>query len=558
MEKCGADILVKCLETEGVDVVFGYPGGAVLAIYDALYDADIRHILVRHEQGAAHAADGYARATGRPGVCIATSGPGATNLVTGLATAYMDSVPVVAFTGQVATSWIGKDSFQEADITGITMPITKHNYLVKSTEDLPRVIKEAFYIATTGRPGPVLVDLPKDVSIGKCEFEYPSSVDLPGYKPTYEGHPKQVKELAKAITASSRPVLYVGGGVIWSGASDVMRELAELCDIPVTTTLTALGAFPTAHRLSLGMLGMHGTGYANLSVNECDLLIAVGARFDDRVIGDPQTFAPNAKVAHIDIDPAEIGKNVRYDIPIVGDARTVLESLIPQLSPMKRPEWLAQIAQWKKEWPLKYPRYADGIAPQYVIEQISDLTGGEAIVTTEVGQNQMWTAQFYKFKNARSFISSAGLGTMGFGFPAAIGAQIGRPDSLVIDIAGDGSFQMNIQELGTAVQYKLPVKVVILNNGYLGMVRQWQAMFHDKRYSSTALDYNPDFVAVAEAYGAKGIRVETEDEVRPSLERAFAEPGPVVVDVKVSREANVFPMVPPNMPISRMIRGDES
>ena len=320
----------------------------------------------------------------------------------------------------------------------------------------------------------------------------------------------------------------------------------------------ALGAFPTAHRLSLGMLGMHGTGYANLSVNECDLLIAVGARFDDRVIGDPQTFAPNAKVAHIDIDPAEIGKNVRYDIPIVGDARTVLESLIPQLSPMKRPEWLAQIAQWQKAWPLQYPRYADGIAPQYVIEQISDLTGGEAIVTTEVGQNQMWTAQFYKFKNARSFISSAGLGTMGFGFPAAIGAQIGRPDSLVIDIAGDGSFQMNIQELGTAVQYKLPVKIVILNNGYLGMVRQWQAMFHDKRYSSTALDYNPDFVAVAEAYGAKGIRVETEDEVRPSLERAFAEPGPVVVDVKVFREANVFPMVPPNMPISRMIRGDES
>lgn len=558
MRMCGADVLVKCLRTEGVDVVFGYPGGAVLPIYDALYDADIRHVLVRHEQGAAHAADGYARATGRPGVCIATSGPGATNLVTGLATAYMDSVPMIAFTGQVATSWIGRDSFQEADITGITMPITKHNYLVKSTEDLPRVIKEAFHIATTGRPGPVLVDLPKDTSIGECDFEYPNTVDLPGYKPTYEGHPRQVKELARAIAESSRPVLYVGGGVIWSGASDVLRQLAELCSIPVTTTLTALGAFPTAHRLSLGMLGMHGTGYANLSVSECDLLIAVGARFDDRVIGNPETFAPKATVAHIDIDPAEIGKNVRYNIPIVGDARTVLESLIPQVAAADRSEWLAQIAEWKKEWPLTYPPCPDGIAPQFVIEQISDLTDGEAIVATEVGQNQMWTAQFYKFKRARSFLSSGGLGTMGFGFPAAIGAQIGQPDRLVIDIAGDGSFQMNIQELATAVQYRLPVKVVILNNGYLGMVRQWQAMFHGKRYSSTVLDHNPDFVAVAEAYGAKGMLVETEGEVRPSLERAFAEPGPVVVDVRVSREANVFPMVPPNRPISKMIRGDES
>jgi len=555
---CGARILVECLKAEHVDVVFGYPGGAVLPIYDVLYDADIRHILVRHEQAAAHAADGYARATGRPGVCIATSGPGATNLVTGLATAYMDSVPVIAFTGQVATNWIGRDSFQEADITGITMPITKHNYLVKSTEDLARVIKEAFHIATTGRPGPVLIDLPKDTSLGECEFVYPTSVDLPGYRPTYEGHPKQIKELAKAIAESSRPVLYVGGGVIWSGASEALKTLAELCEIPVTTTLTALGAFPTGHRLSLGMLGMHGTGYANLAVNECDLLIAVGARFDDRVIGDPATFAPKAKVAHVDIDPAEIGKNVRYDIPIVGDARTVLESLIPQLSPMKHPDWLAQISEWKKQWPLTYRRRQDGIAPQYVIEQISDLTDGEAIITTEVGQNQMWTAQFYKFKKPRSFISSAGLGTMGFGFPAAIGAQVGRPDRLVIDIAGDGSFQMNIQELATAVQYKLPVKVVILDNGYLGMVRQWQEMFHGRRYSATALEHNPDFVAVAEAYGAKGILVQTEEEVRPALERAFAEPGPVVVDVKVAREANVFPMVPPNSPISKMIRGDES
>jgi acetolactate synthase-1/2/3 large subunit len=558
MEISGAQMLVECLRAEKVDVVFGYPGGAVLPIYDVLYDADIRHVLTRHEQGAAHAADGYARATGRPGVCLATSGPGATNLVTGLATAYMDSVPMVAFTGQVATSWIGRDSFQEADITGITMPITKHNYLVKSVHDLPRVIKEAFHIASTGRPGPVLVDLPKNVSISTGEFRYPDAVDLPGYKPTYEGHPKQIRELAKAIEASVRPVLYVGGGVIASGASDALIALAERCDIPVTTTLTALGAFPSAHRLSLGMLGMHGTGYANLAVTECDLLIAVGARFDDRVIGDPETFAPGAKVAHIDIDPAEIGKNVRYDIPIVGDARLVLEALVPQLAKQSKPGWHERIAEWKKQWALTYRCAGDGIPPQYVIEQISDLTNGEAIITTEVGQNQMWTAQFYKFRRPRSFITSGGLGTMGFGFPAAIGAQVGQPNRTVIDIAGDGSFQMNIQELGTAVEYGLPVKVAILNNGYLGMVRQWQEMFHRKRYSSTALNHNPDFVAVAEAYGARGMRVETEEGVRPALEQALAHPGPVVIDFRVSREANVFPMVAPNTSISRMIRGDEA
>lgn len=558
MEISGAQMLVECLKAENVDVVFGYPGGAVLPIYDVLYDADIRHVLTRHEQGAAHAADGYARATGRPGVCLATSGPGATNLVTGLATAHMDSVPVVAFTGQVATSWIGRDSFQEADITGITMPITKHNYLVKSVSDLPRVIREAFHIVSTGRPGPVLVDLPKNVSIGRGEFHYPNTVDLPGYKPTYEGHPKQIRELAKAIETSVRPVLYVGGGVIAAGASDALCTLAERCDIPVTTTLTALGAFPSAHRLSLGMLGMHGTGYANLAVTECDLLIAVGARFDDRVIGDPEAFASRAKVAHIDIDPAEIGKNVRYDIPIVGDARLVLEALVPQLAKQSRPDWHEQIAEWKREWALTYRRAGDGIPPQYVIEQISDLTNGEAIITTEVGQNQMWTAQFYKFRRPRSFITSGGLGTMGFGFPAAIGAQIGLPDRTVIDIAGDGSFQMNIQELGTAVEYGLPVKVAILNNGYLGMVRQWQEMFHHRRYSSTALEHNPDFVAVAEAYGARGIRVETEEEVRPALQQALEDPGPVVIDFRVSREANVFPMVAPNTSISRMIRGDEA
>lgn len=556
VEMRGAEILIECLKAEKVEVVFGYPGGAVLPIYDVLYDADIRHILVRHEQGAAHAADGYARATGRPGVCIATSGPGATNLVTGLATAYMDSVPVVAFTGQVATSMIGRDSFQEADITGITMPITKHNYLVKSTKDLARVIKEAFHIATTGRPGPVLIDLPKDVSNGTAEFTYPETVDLPGYKPTYDGHPKQIKELARAIEAAQRPVLYVGGGVVSSGASDALRKVAEMQEIPVATTLMGLSAFPTAHPLSLGMLGMHGTGYANLAVTECDLLIAVGARFDDRVTGKIETFAPKARVAHVDIDPAEIGKNVRFDIPIVGDAKRVLEALIPQLETKTRPEWLAQIATFKNEWPLGYAKGRDGIAPQYVIEQISELTKGEAIITTEVGQNQMWTAQYYRFKQPRSFITSGGLGTMGFGFPAAIGAQIGQPNRLVIDIAGDGSFQMNIQELATAVQYGIPVKIAILNNGYLGMVRQWQEMFHNKRYSATVLSGNPNFVAIAEAYGAKGFRVESEDQVRPVLEQALAEPGPVVMDFAVSREANVFPMVPPNESINMMVRGD--
>ena len=558
MELSGAEILIECLRKEKVEVVFGDPGGAVLPIYDVLYDADIRHVLVRHEQGAAHAADGYARATGRPGVCIATSGPGATNLVTGLATAYMDSVPIVAVTGQVATSMIGRDSFQEADITGITMPITKHNYLVKSTKDLARVVKEAFHIATTGRPGPVLIDLPKDVSIGTAEFRYTDSVDLPGYKPTYEGHVKQIRELARAIETSQKPVLYVGGGVVSSGASDALRKIAETQEIPVVATLMGLSAFPTAHPLSLGMLGMHGTGYANLAVTECDLLIAVGARFDDRVTGRIETFAPNARVAHVDIDPAEIGKNVRFDIPIVGDAKRVLEALIPLLEPKTRQDWLERIRAWRRDWPLGYTKTGDGIPPQYVVEQISELTDGEAIIATEVGQNQMWAAQYYRFKRPRSFITSGGLGTMGFGLPAAIGAQIGQPDRLVVDIAGDGSFQMNIQELATAVQYGIPVKIAILNTGHLGMVRQWQEMVHNRRYSATVLSHNPDFVGIAKAYGAKGFRVEREDQVRPVLEQAFAEPGPVVMDFAVSREANVFPMVPPNESISMMIRGDQS
>ncbi len=553
----GARMLLESLKKENVDTVFGYPGGAVLPIYNVLYDFDIRHILTRHEQGAVHAADGYARVTGKPGVCIATSGPGATNLVTGLANAYMDSVPIVAFTGQVATDLIGKDSFQEADVTGITMPITKHNYLVKDVADLPKVIKEAFHIASTGRPGPVLIDLPKDISFSEGEYVYPDTVNLPGYKPTYIGHPKQIQELAKAINEAKRPVIYAGGGVITSGAHKELLALAEKADIPVTTTLMGIGCFPEDHRLSLGMLGMHGTAYANYAVTECDLLFSVGARFDDRVTGKVETFAPNAKIAHIDIDPAEIGKNKKVDIPIVGDVKNILTSLLKLVQPQKHDEWNARIDDWKRRWPLTYKESENGeIKPQYVIEQIWELTKGDAIIATEVGQNQMWAAQFYKFIKPRTFVTSGGLGTMGFGFPASIGAQIGAPDTLVFDIAGDGSIQMNIQELATAVSYNLPVKVVILDNGFLGMVRQWQEMFFNRRYSSVGLK-NPDFVKLAEAYGAKGIRITKPEEVREGLIEAIEHPGPVFIDVKISPEENVLPMVPPNGDLDKMIMWGE-
>jgi acetolactate synthase-1/2/3 large subunit len=551
MKISGAELLLECLQKEGVDVIFGYPGGQVIPIYDALYDSKIRHILVRHEQGAAHAADGYARSTGKTGVCLATSGPGATNLVTGIANAYMDSVPLVAITGQVPTTLLGSDSFQEADITGITIPITKHNYLVRDVKDLPRVIKEAFHIASTGRPGPVLVDFAKDMQAAKHRLEYPETVDLPGYKPNYVGNTRQVKEAADAILEAKKPLLYIGGGIIASGAEQELLKLAERMEIPVTATLMGMTAFPSAHPLFLGMLGMHGTAAANFAVCETDLLIAVGARFDDRVTGKIQTFAPNARIIHIDIDPAEIGKNVRYDIPIVGDAKGVLEMLLERVTPTKNPEWLAQINQWKTLHPLKYEK--TGLKPQMVIETISELTQGDAVICTEVGQHQMWTAHFYRFTKPRSFITSGGLGTMGFGFPASIGAQVGNPGRLVVNIAGDGSFQMNIQELGTAVENNIPVKVVIINNFYLGMVRQWQELFFNKRYSGTVMEHNPDFVKVAEAYGAKGYRITEAGKLYGTLKEAFATPGPVVVDCRVDREENVLPMVPAGGSIGKMI-----
>ncbi len=551
MKLSGAQILLECLERQGVEVIFGYPGGQVIPIYDALYDAKVRNILVRHEQGAAHAADGYARSTGKTGVCLATSGPGATNLVTGIANAYMDSVPMVAITGQVPTFLLGCDSFQEADITGITMPITKHNYLVRDIKDLPRVVKEAFHIASTGRPGPVLIDLAKDVTVQTDKFNYPETIDLPGYKPNYVGNARQVKEALDAIQAAERPLLYIGGGVVVSGAHAELIKLAEALGAPITPTLMGISAIPGDHPLNLGMLGMHGTAAANFAVCECDLLIAIGARFDDRVTGKIDAFAPKAKVIHIDIDPAEIGKNVRVDIPIVGDVRMVLENILEKLEPQKHPEWLKQIAAWQKEYPLTYDQ--DKLNPQRVIQEISAITKGEAIICTEVGQHQMWTAQFYKFTQPRSLITSGGLGTMGFGFPAAIGAQVGNPDRLVIDIAGDGSFQMNIQELGTAVANQIPVKVVIINNFYLGMVRQWQEFFFKKRYSGTVLDQNPDFVKIAEAYGAKGFRITEISQLRNTLEKALATPGPVVVDCQVEREENVLPMVPAGGAIHQMI-----
>ena len=549
----GAEILVESLRKEGVDTLFGYPGGVVLGIFDKLYDAPIRVVLTRHEQAAAHAADGYARASGKVGVCMSTSGPGATNLVTGIATAYMDSVPIVALTGQVATPLIGGDAFQEADITGITRPITKHNYLVKDVRDLARVIKEAFHIASTGRPGPVLVDLPKDVTTNEIEFKYPKTVELRGYKPKYQGHPRQIKRAAERISKCERPVIYAGGGVISSGASEELLEFAHKTRAPVALTLLALGVFPCSDPLFMGMLGMHGTKCANSAVSGCDLLIAIGARFDDRVTGKVDKFAPDASIIHIDIDPAAISKNVVVDIPIVGDVKTILHELIPLVKKCKSENWLKEIGKWKKEFPLTYDKKAKTIKPQYVIEQIWEAAHGEAIIATEVGQNQMWAAQFYKFEHPRSFLSSGGLGTMGYGFPAAIGAQVACPDKLVLDIAGDGSFQMNIQELATVVRLQLPVKVAILNNRFLGMVRQWQKMFYGGRYSSTCLADNPDFARVAEAFGAKGIKITEKRDVRPAIDEAIKTPGPVILDFIVEREENVMPMVPAGAPISEMI-----
>ncbi|MDI6704358.1 MAG: biosynthetic-type acetolactate synthase large subunit [bacterium] len=550
----GAEILVESLLKEGVRDMFGYQGGAVLPIFDVLVDKPINFILVRHEQGAAHAADGYARSTGKVGVCIATSGPGATNLVTGIATAYMDSVPIVALTGQVPTHMIGNDAFQEADIIGITRPITKHSYLVKDVKELARTVKEAFHIARTGRPGPVVIDLPKNVSTGETEYNYPEKVNIRSYNPTYLGHPMQIKRAAKAISKSKRPVIYAGGGIIISGASEELLKFSETTNIPVTTTLLGLGGFPGTHPLFLGMLGMHGTKYANLAITESDLIIAIGARFDDRITGKTSEFAPHAKIIHIDIDPSAISKNIQVDIPIVGDAKRVLQELNKIVTKCDISPWHRKINKWKREYPLTY-KQNEKLKPQYVVEKIYEVTKGRAIITTEVGQNQMWAAQYYKYTRPRTLLSSGGLGTMGYGFPAAIGAQVGNPEAIVFDIAGDGSFQMNIQELATAVQFNLPVNVAILNNQYLGMVRQWQELFFNKRYAYTSLEVSPDFVKVAEAYGAVGIRVEKKEDVTPALKHAIQTKKPVILDFRVEKEENVFPMVPAGAALNQMIEG---
>ncbi len=554
MRMTAAKALVECLKREGVEVVFGYPGGAVLPLYDVLYDEkEIKHVLVRHEQGAAHAADGYARATGKVGVCIATSGPGATNLVTGITTAYMDSSPIVAITGQVRREILGKDSFQEADISGITMPITKHNYLVKDPDMLPYIVKEAFYIAKTGRPGPVLIDLPVDVQAAEIDYQPVEKVSLRSYRPVYEGNIKQVLKAVEAIKEAEKPVLFVGGGCINSGASEEVLILAERCQIPVVHSLMGKGTIPEEHPLSLGLLGMHGTVSANLAVSECDLLIAIGARFSDRSTGKVSTFATMAQVIHIDIDPAEIGKNVKAHIPIVGDAKRVLQQILAHIEPKEHPSWIKRVQEWKEKHPMKYREEGEVIKPQKVVEAIWHLTKGEAVIVTEVGQNQMWAAQFYKTKYPRQFITSGGLGTMGFGLPASIGVQIGCPDALVFDIAGDGSIQMNIQELATAVQQRLPIKIAILNNGYLGMVRQWQELFWRRRYSFVQITA-PDFLLLAQAYGCRGIRVEKSSEIEEAIKKALeVKDRPCLIDFRIAPEEKVLPMVPAGGSIDKML-----
>jgi len=552
----GAKIIVECLKKEGVDVIFGYPGGSVIPLCDALYDSGIHFILTRHEQGAAHAADGYARASGKIGVCLATSGPGATNLVTGIATAYMDSIPLIALTGQVATQLIGNDAFQEVDTTGITRPITKHNYLVKTPQQLCKTFKEAFYIAKTGKPGPVLIDIPADVQKAETDFQYPDKVEIRSYKPVYEGHPMQIEKALSLIKKTEKPVILAGGGVISSNAAEQLKEFAEKTQIPVALTLMGLGAFPTQHPLHLGMAGMHGTRYANNAIMETDLLLAIGCRFDDRVTGKISEFASNAKIIHVDIDPVSIGKNVSVDVPIVGDAKYVLEQFINNCPKINTKQWLEKINVWKGKYPLTY-KDSNNLKPQFIIETISRLTNGEAVIVTEVGQNQMWAAQYYKFKSPRGFISSGGLGTMGFGFPAAIGAQVACKDKTIIDIAGDGSIQMNIQELSTAVSEKIPVKVIILNNQYLGMVRQWQELFYEKRYAFTCLKgKQPDFVKLAEAYGATGYRVTKKQDLEKTLIKALNHnEGPVFVDCVVEPEENVFPMIPAGASLKEIIEG---
>ncbi len=541
----GAQAVVEAFTKEGVEYVFGLPGGACLPLFDALYDAKFKVVLVRHEQGAVHMAEGYARSTGRPGVVVVTSGPGATNTVTGLADAYMDSIPLVVVTGQVKSFLIGNDAFQEADVTGITRPITKHNYLVKNVHDLPRVLKEAFYIATHGRPGPVLIDFPSDVSLQSFDFEYPETVNIRSFKPVTMGHPGQIKKAAKMIGESKRPVVYTGGGVIIAGASKELIELVEKIGAPCTNTLMGLGGVPGTHPQFLGMLGMHGTVYSNRAVHECDLLIAVGARFDDRVTGDLKKFAPHAKIVHMDIDPSAISKNVKVDVPIVGDVKQILVELNKIVKKPDCGEWMRMIEQWKAESPLRYKNEGEAIRPQYAIQRLCDILGSDAIVSTDVGQHQMWAAQYYRLNGPNQFLTSGGLGTMGYGFPAAIGAQLAFPKKTVVCVTGDGSIQMNIQEMATAVIQKLPVKIAIINNNYLGMVRQWQEAFYNHRYSSSDMSGNPDFVALAKAYGATGRHVVKKAEVDDAIAWSkTVTDRPCVLDFVVTEEENVYPMIP--------------
>ncbi len=549
----GAEIFVRSLIEENVEVVFGYPGGATIGIYDVLHDiSDIKHVLTRHEQGATHAAEGYAKATGKAGVVLATSGPGGTNTVTGIADAYMDSIPIVVFTGQVALRLIGNDAFQEADIVGITRPITKHSYLVRDVKELARTVREAFYIATHGRPGPVLVDLPKDVMAHKTTFEDPDTIELRTYKPVTEGHDQQIQRAAELISSAKRPVLYVGGGVILSGASGELRALATRLQAPVTTTLHGLGAFPEHDRLSMGMLGMHGTWYSNMAVNYCDVLVAVGARFDDRVTGNVDHFAPEAKIVHIDIDPSAISKNVAVDVPIVGDVKRVLPKLTALVKKLDTEDWLKTIEQWKAEHPLRY-RSGEKIKAQQVIQKLGEITKGNAVVVTDVGQHQMWTAQFFNFMHPRTHLTSGGLGTMGFSLPAAMGAAFGRQDLPVVSISGDGGFQMNSQEMTTIVQHKLPIKIFVINNGFLGMVRQWQELFWRRRYSHVEITA-PDFVKLAEAHGCPAYRVTRSDEVESAIARAMNHTGgPIFVEFVVAQEDNVYPMIPAGMTVNEML-----
>ncbi len=563
MKMNGARIMLECLKKEGVDTIFGYPGGTVINIYDELFGIKgINHILPRHEQGGTHAADGYARASGKVGVAIATSGPGATNTVTGIATAYMDSVPMVIITGQVPTALIGNDAFQEVDIIGITRSCTKHSFLVRDVNELAGIMKKAFYIARTGRPGPVLVDLPKDVQIAQTEFVYPETVEIRSYKPTVEGHPKQIERAVEMLLASHKPVLYVGGGVILGNAADELTTLARMLIAPVTTTLMGLGAFPGNDRLSLGMPGMHGSYCANMAMTHSDMIVAIGARFDDRVTGKLATFAPHARIIHIDVDPTSIKKNVRVDLPIVGDVKDVLSKMIRQLKKSDEKlksfvsgisAWDEEINGWKEKHPINYKNSSSIIKPQYVIQKLRELSDDDAIISTDVGQHQMWTAQFFQFNRPRTLLSSGGLGTMGYGLPAAMGAQAAFPGRQVITICGDGGVQMNIQEMATLVQNRLPVKIVILNNNFLGMVRQWQELFFEKRYSQTCLELPIDFIKLAEAYGAKGFRATKPDEVENTIKQGFAHNGPVIMEFMIAREEKVLPMVPAGASLNEMV-----